>query len=141
SSGAGTWITDGEKPAETLFALPRRTPVRTAISSYYHWSDADTLVVTAKYVENAHHDVFTFVFSDDGLEVHLANSVSLFREEPDPRPTLTAHVDLAEPPASASASASAPAPASTHAPVSTVSRLATPCGTRLKATAMEPTYG
>lgn len=94
SSGAGTWITDGEKPAETLFALPRRTPVRTAISSYYHWSDADTLVVTAKYVENAHHDVFTFVFSDDGLELHLANSVSLFREEPDPRPTLTAQVDL-----------------------------------------------
>jgi hypothetical protein len=84
------WVTDGEKPANSLFALRGRTPVRTAISSHYHWSDPDTLVVTAKYVENAHHDVFTFVFSDSGLELKFANSVSSFRGDPDPRASISA---------------------------------------------------
>ncbi|HEY8511118.1 MAG TPA: serine hydrolase [Cyclobacteriaceae bacterium] len=89
-SGAGAWVTDGEKPGNSLFALRGRTPVRTAISSHYYWSDPDTLVVTAKYVENAHHDVFTFVFSDDGLELRFGNSVSSFRGDADPRAPIRA---------------------------------------------------
>ena len=89
-SGAGAWVTGGEKPGNSLFALRGRTPVKTAISSHYHWDDANTLVVTAKYVENAHHDVFTFAFSDQGLELNFGNSVSLFRDEPDPRAPISA---------------------------------------------------
>jgi hypothetical protein len=36
SSGSGHWITDGEKPGNSLFALRGRTPKETAISSYYY---------------------------------------------------------------------------------------------------------
>jgi len=94
-SGEGAWVTDGEKPGNSLFALRGRTPVRTAISAHHHWEDADTLVVTAKYVENAHHDVFTFVFSDEGLELKFGNSVSLFRGDPDPRAAINAKLATA----------------------------------------------
>lgn len=84
-SGQGRWVTEGEKPGGSLFALPGRTPKRTKISSNYCWKDADTLVMTLKYVENAHHDILTFTFSDQGLALNFDNSVSQQREQADPR--------------------------------------------------------
>ena len=74
------------KPVGSLFSPQRGVPVPTKISSHYHWKDADTLVMTLKYVENAHHDILTFVFSDQGLVLNFNNSVSLQREQADPRP-------------------------------------------------------
>ena len=85
-SGRDKWVTDGEKPVGSLFSPQRGIPVPTKISSHYHWKDADTLVMTLKYVENAHHDILTFVFSDQGLVLNFNNSVSLQREQADPRP-------------------------------------------------------
>lgn len=87
-SGLDEWITEGEKPGGSLFALPGWTPKRTKIGSYYYWKDAGTLVMTLKYVENAHHDILTFVFSDQGLELNFNNSVSQQREEADPRASI-----------------------------------------------------
>src|SRR5690606_35504136 len=59
SSGLGKWVTDGKKPAGSLFSLQGWIPKPTKISSHYYWKDADTLVMTLKYVENAHHDILT----------------------------------------------------------------------------------
>lgn len=88
--GQGKWVTDGEKPGDSLFALPGRTPMPTKISGNYYWKDSDTLVMTLKYVENAHHDILTFAFTDQGLTLSFNNSVAQQREEADPRAPLQA---------------------------------------------------
>ncbi len=76
NSGLNRWVTaDNHKDGETLFAIPGRTPKPTKVSSHYHWSDERTLVMLLKYVENLHHDIFTFTFSDDGLEMTFNRSL------------------------------------------------------------------
>ena len=91
TSGLQKWITgDKRKEGNTLFAIPRRTPTPTLISSYFYWSDPQTLVMNLKYVENIHGDIFTFAVSDQGLSLSFNNSLSLFSGNPDERPTLKA---------------------------------------------------
>jgi len=93
TSGLNKWITgENRKEANTLFPIPRRTPIPTRISSYYYWADPHTMVMVLKYVENIHGDIFTFDFGDQGLALSFNNSLSLFNNNPDERPTITAHV-------------------------------------------------
>lgn len=89
-SGLQRWITaDNKKEGNTLFANPGRTPMPTKISSHYRWTSPDTLLVKLKYVENIHHDLFTFTFSDAGLVLSFATSLSF---NPDERPDLKAQI-------------------------------------------------
>src|SRR5690606_21671897 len=90
SSGLGKWVTGGEQAPGSPFSLQGWIPKPTKISSHYYWKDADTLVMTLKYVENAHHDILTFTFSDQGLVLNFNNSVSLQREQLDLRAPLEA---------------------------------------------------
>ncbi len=90
-SGLNRWMTaETRKPGDTLFAIPGRTPLPTEIASYYYWKDQDTLVMTLKYVENAHHDVFTFSFAEQGLALAFDNSVARQRDQTDDRPAIKA---------------------------------------------------
>ncbi len=85
-SGLNRWVTaDNHKNGETLFAVPGRTPKPTKIASHYHWSDERTLVLLLKYVENLHHDIFMFTFSDVGLEMTFSRSLYLNFEGQDNR--------------------------------------------------------
>ena len=75
-SGLNKWITaDNKKEGNTLFAIRGRTPKPTKISSHYYWAEKNKLVMTLKYVENVHADIFTFTFSDKGLELGFNNSL------------------------------------------------------------------
>lgn len=85
-SGLNQWMTaDGRKEGNTLFAIPGRTPMPTKISSHYHWANENSLVMKLKYVENAHHDIFTFTFTGQGLKLAFDNSLSQYREQKDER--------------------------------------------------------
>jgi hypothetical protein len=91
AAGLNRWITDNNhREPGSLFALPRRTPIPTKVAAYYYWRDGNTLVLHLKYVENAHTDILAFTFAERGLGLTLNNSVSLFNDNPDPRPALTA---------------------------------------------------
>ena len=93
TSGQSRWITaDNEKAGDTLFAIPGRTPMPTKVASYYYWTNPQTLVMKLKYVENAHHDVFTFSFTDQELTLAFDNSLSYQSDEGDRRATLTARL-------------------------------------------------
>jgi hypothetical protein len=88
-SGLEQWVTaDNAKMGNTLFAIPGRTPKPTKFSSHYYWKDKNVLVMKVKYVENAHHDIFTFTFEDKGLKLSFDNSLSFQR--PEQRPNLAA---------------------------------------------------
>ena len=90
-SGLHQWATsDQPKAGNSLFALPGRTPMPTKISSHYRWVDANTLRMKLKYVENVHHDIYTFTFKDDSLEMSFDNSLSFRSESGDPRPMIRA---------------------------------------------------
>lgn len=85
-SGLRRWMTaDTPKPGNSLFAIPGRTPMPTRISSYYYWKDRDTLVMTLKYVENVHHDIFIFNFIEDQVHLTFDNSLSYRDDQGDPR--------------------------------------------------------
>lgn len=90
-SGLQSWKTSGiQKPGDSLFAIPGRTPMPTRISSHYHWEDKNTMVMTLKYVENLHHDVFIFKFIENQLHLTFDNSLSYRTEEGDPRSQVVA---------------------------------------------------
>ena len=92
-SGLSRWMTaDTRKEGDTLFAIPGRTPMPTKVASYYYWADPQTLVMTLKYVENVHHDVFTFVFTDQGLTLAFDNSLSYQKSSPEGRSAIEARL-------------------------------------------------
>ena len=91
ASGLEHWLTaDDRKEGNTLFAIPGRTLKPTLMSSYYYWTQPDTLVLVVKYVENVHGDQFTFTFAEKGLTLAFDNSLSYQSEAGDERPTLEA---------------------------------------------------
>ena len=90
-SGLRQWLTsDKRKPGNSLFAIPGRTPMPTRISSHYHWPSKDVLVMKLKYVENLHHDIFTFTFIENQLHLTFDNSLSYRSDEGDPRERVVA---------------------------------------------------
>jgi CubicO group peptidase (beta-lactamase class C family) len=90
-SGLRRWLTaDNKKEPNRLFALPGRTEIGTKFSSNCYWADQNKLVVTLKYVENAHTDIFTFAFKDGKMEMSFNNSISIMTNKADERPAITA---------------------------------------------------
>jgi hypothetical protein len=90
-SGLHRWITNrNKKDGNTLFPIRGRTPKPTKISSYYYWPEKNKMVVTLKYVENAHADVFTFLINEQGLALTFNNSLSFQTSNKEERPGLQA---------------------------------------------------
>jgi CubicO group peptidase (beta-lactamase class C family) len=90
-SGLRGWMTSGtRKPGDALFSLPGRTPMPTRIAGHYHWEDKNILVMKLKYVENLHHDIFTFTFIEDQMRLTFDNSLSYRDEAGDPREMVVA---------------------------------------------------
>lgn len=90
-SGYRRWLSaDNKMEPDAMFSLPARTKIGSRFSSNYYWADQNKIVVTLKYVENVHSDVYTFSFSDGKLEMSFNNSISIMQNKPDDRPTLTA---------------------------------------------------
>ena len=93
ASGLSRWVTaDNRKEGDTLLAIPGRTPMPTKIASYYYWKDRNTLVMMLKYVENVHHDVFTFSFADQRLTLTFDNSLSYQKSSPEERAPIGARL-------------------------------------------------
>ncbi|HMG93301.1 MAG TPA: serine hydrolase [Chryseolinea sp.] len=90
-SGYRRWLTaDNKKEPNTLFAFPGRMQIDTKFSSNYYWAEQNKLVVTLKYVENAHTDIFTFAFTDGKMEMSFNNSISIMTNKADERPAIPA---------------------------------------------------
>jgi len=90
-SGNRQWVTaDNKREPNTLFSPPGRPMITTKFSSNYHWAERNKLVMTLKYVENAHADIFTFLFLDGKMEMSFNNSVAMMQNRDDDRPTISA---------------------------------------------------
>ena len=90
-SGNRQWVTaDNKREPNTLFSPPGRPMITTKFSSNYHWAERNKLVMTLKYVENAHSDIFTFLFLDGKMEMSFNNSVAMMQNRDDDRPTISA---------------------------------------------------
>lgn len=90
-SGYRRWVSaDNKMEPEVMISLPARTKIASRFSSNYYWADQNKLVMTLKYVENAHSDVYTFLFSDGKLELGFNNSISIMQNKADDRGTITA---------------------------------------------------
>ena len=64
----------------------------TKISSHCHWEGENALVMKLKYVENVHHDIFTFTFADQEMKLSFDNSLSYRSEQGEERPDLWAEM-------------------------------------------------
>ena len=90
-SGHRRWLTaDNKRESNTLFSQPGRPLIGSRFSSNYYWADRNKLVMTLKFVETAHADVYTFLFTDGKMEMSFNNSVSIMQNKADDRPTITA---------------------------------------------------
>jgi hypothetical protein len=90
-SGHRRWVTaDNKREPNALFFQSGRALVGSKFSSNYYWADRNKLVMTLKYVETAHADVFTFLFTEAKMEMSFNNSVAIMQNKADDRPTLSA---------------------------------------------------
>ena len=90
-SGHRRWLTgENKKEFNTLFSVPGRIQIASRFSSYYQWTDRNKLTLAIKYVENAHTDFYTFVFSDPKMEMSFNNSIALMTNKADERPVISA---------------------------------------------------
>ncbi|WP_421799758.1 serine hydrolase domain-containing protein [Haliscomenobacter sp.] len=93
SAGLGAWkFGETTFPGNELTVKPssRSSGIRlkkTAISGA--WKDENTFILTLRYIESPHHDLLTFNFSGDQLELSFNNSrTRLSANNKDVRPTL-----------------------------------------------------
>jgi CubicO group peptidase (beta-lactamase class C family) len=90
-SGHRRWLTgDNRREPNTMFSQPGRPLIRSKFSSNYYWAEQNKLVMTLKFVETAHADVYTFLFTDGKMEMSFNNSVSIMQNKPDERPAISA---------------------------------------------------
>lgn len=90
-SGHRRWLTaDNKRESGSLFSPTGRPNIQSRISSSYYWPEQNKLVLTLKFVETAHADVYTFLFTEGKLEMSFTNSVGIMQNRPDERPAITA---------------------------------------------------
>jgi hypothetical protein len=90
-SGHRRWLTgDNKREPSTMFSQPGRPLIGSKFSSNYYWADRNKLVMTLKFVETIHSDVFTFLFTDGKMEMSFNNSVAIMQNKPDDRPSISA---------------------------------------------------
>ncbi len=93
--GINRWV-----ESETTFSvLPLKlvdTPVpgetRTRVAGSGTWRDANTFVMTWRFIETAHSDTITCRFGDDSVAVSFESSLSVINKTKDKRPGLQGHL-------------------------------------------------
>jgi CubicO group peptidase (beta-lactamase class C family) len=92
--GLNRWHTAGNEKTDpdALFAVPGRTRVRSKMAASATWQDEKTLLMTWRWIENAHHDQLTCVFEDDQVSISFLGSVAAGRKQADDRSTLRGSV-------------------------------------------------
>jgi CubicO group peptidase (beta-lactamase class C family) len=78
--GAGKWqtrTTQKAGPSLTAGARENRSMLFPAkVAGSYSWTDDNTLQLTLRYIESPHTEKFTCVFDDQGLTMHVVNTVT-----------------------------------------------------------------
>lgn len=89
--GLSAWIIDRNERSEerSLFAVPGRTTVPSQIAASATWKDENTLQMTWRFIENAHHDQIDCTFDGDKVVISFKNSVAIGRKQEDERMNLT----------------------------------------------------
>ena len=89
--GINRWV-EGDTTFSTLPLKLVNTPVpgetNTRVVGSGTWSDANTFVMTWRFIETAHHETVTCRFGADSLAVEFASSLSKINKTKDPRPVL-----------------------------------------------------
>ena len=89
--GINRWV-EGDTTFSTQPVKLVNTPVpgetSTRVASNGTWSDANTFVMTWRFIETAHYDTVTCRFGTDAVAVEFANSLSKINKTKDPRPVL-----------------------------------------------------
>jgi CubicO group peptidase (beta-lactamase class C family) len=75
-SGIGKWSEAGKESSAIIFPVGGRIEVPSRYVSSASWIDANTLVITLRYIETAHSDQLTCVFNDDKLTIKFLSSIS-----------------------------------------------------------------
>ncbi|WP_080238441.1 serine hydrolase domain-containing protein [Spirosoma rigui] len=89
--GINRWV-ESETTFSTLPLKLVATPVpgetKTRVAGSGGWQDANTFVMTLRFIETAHSDTITCTFGDDTVTVDFASSLSKINKTKDPRPEL-----------------------------------------------------
>lgn len=92
NSGAGRWV-EGETDLSTLPLKLSPTPVpgetKTRIAASSTWTDANTFVMTVRFIETAHYETITCQFDKENLQVEFRKSLAIINPSvKDDRPKL-----------------------------------------------------
>nr|WP_186736352.1 serine hydrolase [Spirosoma utsteinense] len=71
-----------------LVATPVPGETKTRVAGSGTWQDANTFVMTLRFIETAHTDTVSLTFGDDSVTVDFASSLSKINKTKDPRPEL-----------------------------------------------------
>ncbi len=89
--GLNRWR-EGKTTVSTLPLKLVNTPVpgeaTVRVAGTGTWSDANTFLMTWRFIETAHYETVTCRFDDGGLNIRFENSLSIIGHAKDPRPTL-----------------------------------------------------
>lgn len=95
--GLSRWV-EGETTFPTMPLKLVQTPVPGETSSRVAgsgtWQDANTFVMTWRFIETAHYDTVTCRFGDDSMAVEFASSLSKLNKTTDARPILQGKVRM-----------------------------------------------
>src|SRR5690606_38919287 len=90
--GIGQWETGRDKKMypQRIFPIQGRPEVESIIAASATWLSDNTLQVSWRYTETAHHDTITFVFNADQVKIKFEDSLSAGNPtRPERRPELT----------------------------------------------------
>ena len=93
--GVNRWV-ESETTFSTiplkLVATPVPGETKTRVAGSGTWQDANTFVMTLRYIETAHSDTISCKFGENTLTVDFASSLSKINKTKDPRPELQGKV-------------------------------------------------
>ncbi len=96
--GINRWV-EGNTTFSTLPLKLVNTPVpgetSTRVAGSGTWQDANTFVMTWRFIETAHYDTVTCRFDADTVTVDFARSLSKINKTKDPRPVLAGKLQTA----------------------------------------------
>jgi hypothetical protein len=89
--GLNRWAeSDSSLSAKPIKLVPTPIPgeTKTRIAGTGTWQDANTFLMTWRFIETAHYDTVTCRFGADSVEVEFASSISTINKAKDSRPVL-----------------------------------------------------
>lgn len=90
TNGVNHWIREGNKKPlpHSLFSL-RRIDFDSIVAASATWQDANTLLLTWRFIETVHSDSLTCIFDKDKVTIKFLFSVARLQNKPDDRPNVT----------------------------------------------------